>query len=495
MTTTAEPAAPTGVIDSFRFAFSSPRRLRIEILGGLTVSLALIPEAIAFSILAGVSPAVGLFTSVIMAMVISFSGGRPAMISAATGAIALVVAPVSRAYGLDYLVATVLLGGLLQLAFAALGVARLQRFIPRSVMLGFVNALGMMIFIAQLQHLVNVPWMVYPLTAAGIVLMLVWPRLVQAVPAPLVTIIVLGSITTLASINVPRVADMGELPSSLPSLFFPTVPWELETLRIIAPYAVGVAIVGLMESLMTAKLVDDITDVHSDKTRESFGQGVANVASGLCGGMGGCAVIGQTLINVRESGARTRLSTFLAGGFLLVLLLVLGDIVGQIPMAALVAIMMMVSIGTIDWHSLRPRTLKFMPVSETVAMGVTMAGTLLTHNLAVGVIAGVLTATLTFAHKVAHLVRVEREGRDVYRITGQLFWASSNDLVYQFDYTDPPERVVIDLSGAEVWDASTVATLDSITRKYHERGAAVEIIGLDGPSRARLDKLTGQLGD
>ena len=502
--TTREPLAPTGVVESFRYAFSSPTRLRKEVLAGLTVALALIPEAIAFSILAGVDPSLGLFASVIMAITIAFTGGRPAMITAATGAVALVIAPVAREYGLDYFIATVLLAGVLQIALAALGVAKLQRFIPRSVMIGFVNALGILIFTAQLEHLIDVPKVVYVLVAAGVAIMLGWPKLSGAVPAPLITILVISAVVGLTGMSVPTVSDMGQMPDSLPHLLLPDVPLTLETLQIIAPYSLGMAIVGLLESLMTAKLVDDITDTHSNKTRESWGQGVANIASGLFGGMGGCAMIGQTMINVRESGARTRLSTLLAGMFLLVLILVLGDVVGMIPMTALVAIMIMVSVRTFDWRSIHPRTLKFMPLSETVVMLVTVAATLATSNLAIGVVLGVLTAMITFARRVAHLATVEQVSAEdttndglvdtrTYRIHGQLFWASSNDLVYDFDYTDPAEHIILDLSGAEVWDASTVATLDSITSKFESKGKSVTIVGLAGPSKDRLDRLSGKL--
>lgn len=501
---TREPLAPTGVVESFRYAFSSPTRLRKEVLAGLTVALALIPEAIAFSILAGVDPSLGLFASVIMAITIAFTGGRPAMITAATGAVALVIAPVAREYGLDYFIATVLLAGVLQIALAALGVAKLQRFIPRSVMIGFVNALGILIFTAQLEHLIDVPKVVYVLVAAGIAIMLGWPKLSGAIPAPLITILVISAVVGLTGMSVPTVSDMGQMPESLPHLLLPDVPLTLETLQIIAPYSLGMAIVGLLESLMTAKLVDDITDTHSNKTRESWGQGVANIASGLFGGMGGCAMIGQTMINVRESGARTRLSTLLAGVFLLVLILVLGDVVGMIPMAALVAIMIMVSVGTIDWRSIHPRTLKFMPLSETVVMLVTVAATLATSNLAIGVVLGVITAMIMFARRVAHIASVEQVSAEdttndglvdtrTYRIHGQLFWASSNDLVYAFDYTDPAEHIILDLSGAEVWDASTVATLNAITQKFEDKGKRVTITGLEGPSKDRLDHLSGKL--
>jgi SulP family sulfate permease len=339
----------SGAPGSVRAALRSPGLLRTEVLAGLVVALALIPEAISFSIIAGVDPRVGLFASFTMAVSIAFLGGRPAMISAATGAVALVIAPVMRDHGFDYLVATVLLAGVLQIVLALSGIAKLMRFVPRSVMVGFVNALALLIFSAQLPHLVGVPWLVYPMVAVGIAIMVALPRVSRVVPAPLVAIVLLTGFAVAASVNVPDVGDEGKLPDSLPGWFLPDVPVNLETLRIIAPYALAMALVGLMESLMTARLVDDITDTHSDKTREAWGQGAANLVTGFFGGMGGCAMIGQTMINVKTSGARTRLSTFLAGVFLLVLVVGLGDVVAIIPMAALVAVMIMVSVGTFDW--------------------------------------------------------------------------------------------------------------------------------------------------
>ena len=491
-----------------RSALRNPRQLKTEILGGLVVALALIPEAISFSIIAGVPPQVGLFSSFVMAVTIAFVGGRPAMISAATGAIALVIAPVTHEYGLDYFIATVILAGVLQIVLALLGVAKLMRFIPRSVMTGFVNALAILIFTAQLPHLIgeDVPFIVYPLVAVGIAIMVLLPRLTTVVPAPLVAIVLLTAAVLASGWTMPNVSDQGELPESLPELFIPNVPLNLETLQIIAPYALAMALVGIMESLMTAKLVDDITDTHSNKTRETWGQGVANMVSGFFGGMGGCAMIGQTMINVKQSGARTRISTFLAGLFLLILVVSLGDIVGLIPMAALVAVMIMVSVGTFDWHSIRPSTLRLMPWSETSVMLVTVVATVATHNLAVGVVLGVVTAMVLFARRVAHLVRIEKVWEtDVdgdgtvdirrYAVKGQLFWASSNDLVYQFDYAGDPETVIVDLTAADVWDASTVATLDAVQSKYAARGKEVRIIGLDGPSLQRLERLSGKLGE
>lgn len=339
----------------------SPKVLRTEVLAGLVVALALIPEAISFSIIAGVDPRIGLFASFTMAVTISVVGGRPAMISAATGAVALVIAPLNREHGFGYLVAAVILGGLFQIVLGALGVARLMRFVPRSVMVGFVNALAILIFMAQVPEMHDVPWAVYPLIVGGLALMVFFPKLTKAVPAPLVSIAILTAITVGAAIAVPTVGDKGALPSSLPVPGLPDVPFTMETLTTIAPYALAMALVGLMESLMTAKLVDEITDTRSSKTRESVGQGIANVVTGFFGGMGGCAMIGQTMINVRVSGARTRLSTFLAGAFLMVLCIVFGPIVSDIPMAALVAVMVMVSVGTFDWHSVAPATLRRMP--------------------------------------------------------------------------------------------------------------------------------------
>ncbi|MFD3518066.1 SulP family inorganic anion transporter [Streptomyces sp. NPDC058657] len=476
---------------------ASPRVFRTEVLGGLVVGLALIPEAISFSVIAGVSPSVGLFSAVIMAVVISFVGGRKAMISAATGAVALVVAPLNKEYGLGYLVAAVILGGIMQVVLGALGVARLMRFVPRSVMVGFVNALAILVFMGQFPELTDVPWAVYPLVVGGLVLTVLFPRLTTAVPAPLVSIVILTLITVGAGIAVPTVGDRGELPSSLPVPGLPQVPFTMDMLTTIAPYAFALALVGLLESLMTAKLVDDITDTHSNKTRESIGQGVANIVTGLFGGMGGCAMIGQTMINVKVSGARTRLSTFLAGAFLLVLCLALGPVVSDIPMAALVAIMVLVSAATFDWHSVSPKTLRRLPLGETLVMLITVACVVATHNLAIGVIVGSVSAMVIFAKRVAHLVDVVRSadgGRAVYTVTGELFFASSNDLVFQFRYRDDPDEIVIDLSRAHIWDASSVAALDAVETKYARYGKTVTVTGLNETSAAMHGKLAGKLG-
>ncbi len=483
-------------------ALRSPRLLTRELLAGLVVAIALIPEAISFSIIAGVDPRVGLFASFTMAVSISILGGRPAMISAATGAVALVIAPVMRDYGFDYLIATVILGGLIQVVLAVLGVAKLMRFIPRSVMVGFVNSLAVLIFMAQLVHLVDVPWLVYALVAAGILILVFLPRLTTVVPAPLVVVVLITGVTLLAGWKVPTVGDEGALPDSLPMFFLPNVPLTLETLAIIAPFALGMAAVGLLESLMTAKLVDDITDTGSRKTREAWAQGVANVITGFTGGMGGCAMIGQTMINVKVSGARTRISTFAAGVFVLILAVALRDVVALIPMAALVAVMIMVAVATFDWHSVLPSTLKRMPRSETIVLVTTMGLVIATNNLAIGVVAGVLVAALLFARRVAHVATVTRtvhgEGEDAvaqYVVRGELFFASSNDLVTQFDYVDDPASVVIDLSAAHVWDASAVATMDAITTKYERRGIHVQFTGMNAVSAALHGRLAGRFGE
>ena len=487
---------------SVRTALKTPRILIREMLAGLVVALALIPEAISFSIIAGVDPKVGLFSSFIMAMTIAVVGGRPAMISAATGAVALVVAPVVHEYGLDYLIATVLLAGVFQIVLAVLGVAKLMRFIPRSVMVGFVNALAILIFMAQLPELFDVPFAVYPLFILGLLVLIFLPKVTKAVPAPLISILIVTAIAAVFAITVPTVGDKGELPDSLPELFIPNIPWTLDTFSIIAPYALAMALVGLMESLMTAKLVDEVTDTHSNKTRESWGQGVANIVSGLFGGMGGCAMIGQTMINVKTSGARTRISTFLAGVFLLILTVVLGDLVGTIPMAVLVAIMVMVSVGTFDWHSIKPSTLKRMPKSETAIMVITVAVVVATSNLAIGVVVGVFAASVMFVRRVAHLIEVRREVKAegdqqvaYYTVQGQLLFASSNDLTTQFEYTADPEHIVIDLSQSHIWDASTVAALDTIQTKYRQHDKTVEFVGMNEFTTAFHSRLTGELGN
>jgi SulP family sulfate permease len=479
--------------------FGVPRSvLRIELLAGLVVALALIPEAISFSLIAGVDPKVGLYASFTMAVTIAIAGGRPAMISAATGAMALVVVSLVKEHGLEYLLAAGILAGLIQVLLGVLRVPRLMRFVPRSVMTGFVNALAILIFLAQVPYIRDGGLLGAALILGGLAIIYTVPRVTTAIPSPLVAIAVLTVVAVAGGLDLPNVGDEGELPSALPLLGLPSVPFSLETLGIILPYSVALAAVGLLESLMTARLVDDITETGSDKDREARGQGIANIVTGFFGGMPGCAMIGQTMINVRVSGARTRISTFCAGFFLLVLVVALGDLVAIIPMAALVAVMVLVSLSTFDWHSIAPKTLKRMPPAETIVMAVTVLGTVATGNLAIGVGAGVLTAMAAFARKVARLVDVERvldpDGTAVvYSVKGELFFASDQELVDSFDYAGDPERVLIDFSDAHVWDASAVAALDAIEQHYSRHGATVEITGLNERSAELHETLSGQM--
>jgi sulfate permease, SulP family len=472
---------------------------RTELLAGLVVALALIPEAIAFSIIAGVDPKVGLYASFSIAIIISIAGGRPAMISAATGAMALLMVPLVREHGVEYLFAATIVTGVLQMVLGRLGVARLMRFVPRTVMTGFVNALAILIFLAQLPYLVGEAWGVWMMVAGGLAIMYSLPRVTKVIPAPLVAIVALTTVAVVFDVRVPNVGGMGQLPDTLPVLGIPAVPLTLETLQIVAPYALALAFVGLLESLLTAQLLDDVTDSFSDKARECRGQGIANVATGFLGGMAGCAMIGQSMINVR-SGARTRLSTLAAGVFLLVLILGLGDLVALIPMAALVAVMIVVAVATFDWSSLKLETLRRTPKTETLVMAVTVAVVVVTHNLAYGVLAGVVLAMVVFARRAAHhasMTSVLDPTGTVrsYVVTGELFFASANELLHQFDLADPTRTVVIDLTEAEVWDSSAVAVLDAVVGRFAARGVEASVVGLTHHSAELHERLTGQLVD
>lgn len=470
--------------------------IRVNVLAGLVVAVALIPEAISFSIIAGVDPRYGLYASFTMAVTTSFVGGRPGMISAATGAMALVLVPLVREHGVEYMLAATLLTGVLQAACGAVGVGHLMRFVPQSVMVGFVNALAILIFLAQLEHVVGKSLEVWLMLAVGIALIFAIPKVTSVVPAPLVAISVLTAIAIVGHVDVPTVGDMGALPNRLPMLGLPSVPLSWAMFTTILPYAVTLTVVGLLESLLTAQLIDDRTDTASDKDRESRGQGIANVVTGLFGGMAGCAMIGQSMINVR-SGGRTRLSTFVAGGALLFLVLVLGDLVEAMPMAALVAVMVVVAVSTFDWSSVDLGHLRRSPRSETVVTVVVVFLVVLTHNLAIGVVAGVLLAAVFFARRVAHLVEVSGVSHPdadttAYAITGALFFASTNELVHAFDYTDPSRTVVIDLSGAHIWDPSAVAALDAVVDRYARHGVTARLTGLNEASGSLHARLTGK---
>ena len=467
--------------------------LRADLLAGLVVALALIPEAIAFSLIAGVDPKVGLYASFSIAVLIAFVGGRPGMISAATAATAVLMVTLVRDHGLQYLLAATVLAGLIQIAAGFLRLGFVMRYVSRSVMTGFVNALAILIFMAQLPELdpARVTWLTYVLVAAGLAIIYLFPLITRAIPSPLVTIIVLTTLTLLFDWDVRTVGDMGALPDTLPVFLIPDIPLTLETLWIILPYALAVAIVGLLESLMTQNIVDDLTDTRSSRDQECIGQGIANTATGFIGGMAGCAMIGQSIINVK-SGGRGRLSTFTAGFVLLILVVFLGDWVGQIPMPALVAIMIMVSIGTFSWSSIK--NLRTHPRSSSVVMVATVITVIGTHNLAIGVLVGVLLSGIFFAAKIAQLFRVTShatpDGRTrTYVIEGQMFYASVEDFMAAFDFKEALDRVVIDVTRAHIWDISSVQALDMAVMKFRRDGAEVEIIGMNAASETIVDQL------
>jgi sulfate permease, SulP family len=465
--------------------------IRPDVLAGLVVALALIPEAIAFSIIAGVDPKVGLYASFSIAVICAFTGGRPGMISAATAATAVLMVTLVKEYGLQYLLATTVLSGLIQIAAGMLKLGYVMRFVSRSVMTGFVNALAILIFMAQLPELLGVPWLTYLMVAAGLGIIYLFPYVTKAVPSPLICIFALTAVTMAFGFDVRTVGDMGELPSTLPIFLLPDIPLNWETLRIIFPVAAAVAAVGLLESLMTASIVDDLTDQPSDKNQECIGQGLANTATGFIGGMAGCAMIGQSMINVK-SGGRGRLSTFTAGAVLLFLIVVLGDWVKQIPMAALVAIMIMVSVGTFSWSSIK--SLRTHPRSSSVVMLATVASVVFTHNLAIGVLVGVLLSGIFFTWKIAQIFRITSTVSDdgkarTYVVEGQVFFASAGAFNEAFDFREALENVVIDVSQAHIWDISSVAALDMVVLKFRREGAEVEIIGLNKASETIVDKL------
>jgi SulP family sulfate permease len=467
--------------------------IRGDLLSGIVVALALIPEAIAFSIIAGVDPKVGLYASFCIAVVIAFVGGRPGMISAATGAMALLMVTLVKEHGLQYLLAATLLTGLFQIAAGYLRLGSLMRFVSRSVVTGFVNALAILIFMAQLPELTNVTWQVYAMTAAGLGIIYLFPLVPvvgKLLPSPLLCIVILTAVAITLGIDIRTVGDMGELPDTLPVFLWPDVPLNLETLSIIFPYSAGLAVVGLLESMMTAAIVDEMTDTPSDRNRECKGQGIANIGAGLLGGMAGCAMIGQSVINIK-SGGRGRLSTFVAGTLLILMVVFMDEWIRQIPMAALVAVMIMVSIGTFSWESVR--NLKSHPLSTNLVMVTTVAVVVATHNLALGVFVGVLLASLFFAHKVARVMLVksdsERSGAvRTYLVRGQVFFASAEQFLAGFDFREEVEKVVIDLTHAHFWDITAITALDKVVIKFRREGKEVAVIGLNDASATLVDR-------
>ncbi|MDQ0396039.1 SulP family inorganic anion transporter [Labrys monachus] len=461
-----------------------------NLLSGTLVALALIPEAIGFSIVAGVDPKIGLYASFSIAVVTAIVGGRPAMISAATASTAVLMITLVRDHGLQYLFAATILMGVFQVLAGVSRLGLLMKFVSRSVMTGFVNALAILIFMAQLPQLRGVGWETYAMVAAGLAIIYLFPLLTKRVPSALVSIVVLTAFTMITGLRLHTVGDMGELPSSLPFFAIPQVPFDLETLRIIFPYSLTMAAVGLLESLLTAQIVDDMTDTASNRNRECVGQGVANFITGFLGAMGGCAMIGQSVINV-TAGGRTRLSTFFAGCFLLFLIVVLGDWVKQIPMPALVAVMIMVSISTFNWSSVV--RLRSHPLSSSVVMVATVIVVVTTGDLAKGVLVGVLLSGVFFAAKVARILSVRSELSEdgtqrTYFVAGQVFFASSNSLVEAFDYLDVPKKVCIDLSQAHFWDITAIGALDSIVLKLRRHGAEVDVAGLNEASATMVER-------
>ena len=467
--------------------FANPRA---DALAGIVVALALIPEAIGFSVIAGVDPRVGLYASFSIAVIIAFLGGRPGMISAATAAIAVLVVSLIRDHGVEYLFAATILMGVLQILAGLLRLDLLMQYVSRSVITGFVNALAILIFLAQLPQLTGVTWETYVLVGAGLAIIYLFPRLTKAVPSPLVAIVVLTIVTIYGGISVNTVGDMGKLPTSLPSFLIPDVPFTLDTLRIIFPYSLTMAAVGLLESMMTAQIVDDLTDTPSNKRHEMKGQGIANFVTGFLGGMGGCAMIGQSVINVK-SGGSTRLSTLVAGLFLLFLLVVLSPLVARIPMPSLVAVMIMVSIGTFSWRSIRD--VRHHPWQSSLVMVATVVIVVWTHNLAAGVVAGVVLSGLFFASKVRGMFTVasdlSADGRTrTYRISGEIFFASSDRFVEAFDFREVLDTVILDVSDAHFWDITGVGTLDKAILKFRREGTHVEVVGLNAASASMVER-------
>jgi high affinity sulfate transporter 1 len=461
-----------------------------DVLAGLVVAMALIPEAIAFSIIAGVDPMVGLYASFCIAVVIAFVGGRPGMISAATGATALLMTTLVANHGLQYLLAATILTGIIQIVMGALKLGKLMKFVPRSVMVGFVNALAILIFTSQLTHFVGEGWAMYAMVAGALAIIYILPRFTKAVPSPLVAIIAITIIAVLTGSGVRTIGDMGELTQTLPFFLIPDIPLNLETLQIIFPYSLSIAIVGLVESLLTAQIVDDMTDTKSDKNKEARGQGIANIVSGFFGGMAGCAMIGQSVINVK-SGGRGRLSALVAGTFLMVLIILLNDFLVQIPMAALVGVMIMVSIGTFDWSYLK--SIHKTPITDTIVMLATVITVLFTHDLSKGVLVGIILSAVFFASKISKVkvtsIGSEGSHKRVYHVSGQLFFASVTDFVESFNYNEKVKEINLDLTQAHLWDDSAVGAIDKVVIKYHQNGIKVNLIGLNKESNKLIDKL------
>jgi SulP family sulfate permease len=462
--------------------------IRSDILGGIVVALALIPEAIAFSIIAGVDPMMGLYASFCIAVIISFVGGRPGMISAATGAMALLMVPLVKEYGVNFLLATTILTGIIQVIFGVLKIAKLMKFIPRAVMMGFVNSLAILIFMAQLPHFIGISNITYVFVAVTLAIVYIFPKFIKSIPAPLIAIILLTAVAIFMNLDLRTVGDLGNITRSLPRFFIPDVPFSIKTLTIIFPYSIALAIVGLLESLLTSSIVDDMTETESDKNKEARGQGIANIITGFFGGMAGCAMIGQSVINVK-SGGRSRLSTLVAGIFLMFLIIVLGDLVVQIPMPVLVGIMIMVSIGTFDWSSFL--YLKNAPKSDAAVMLLTVIIVVATHDLSKGVISGVILSALFFVAKISkiHVIEKNENKNLIFDIRGPLFFASVHGFIESFDFNLRDTNIIMDFSNTHVWDDSAVGAIDKVVLKYRENNNKVSVRGLNPSSEKLVYKL------
>lgn len=474
------------MIEKIRLEWFS--NIRADVLAGIVVALALIPEAIAFSIIAGVNPMVGLYASFSIAVIIAFVGGRPGMISAATGAMALLMVPLVKEYGIEYLLAATILTGIIQILFGVFKVAKVMKFIPRAVMIGFVNALAILIFMAQVPHFLGISTMTYIFVCITLLIVYILPRFIKSIPAPLIAIVALSALAIFTNMDLRTVGDLGTLTQSLPSFFIPNVPFTFETLMIIFPFSIALAIVGLLETLLTSTIVDDMTGTESNKNKEARGQGIANFINGFFGGMAGCAMIGQSVINVK-SGGRGRLSTLIAGGFLMFLIIVLGDLVIQIPMPVLVGIMIMVSIGTFDWASFS--YLKKAPITDSIVMVATVVIVVFTHDLSKGVIAGVILSAIFFVAKISKVYVTKNIVNEIstFIVEGQLFFASVESFLESFDFTVKDEQIVIDFSQTHVWDDSGVGAIDKVVLKYNENNNQVTLIGLNATSQQLVDKL------
>ena len=461
--------------------------IRGDLLAGIVVCMALIPEAIGFSIVAGVDPMVGVYASFVISLITSFFGGRTGLISAAAGATALVLASLVRDYGIQYLFAATILTGVIQAVLGYFKIGNLMKFIPKPVMIGFVNALGILMFQSQIDHFKG-SYILLILGTIGVAIVYLFPRLTKAIPSPIVAIISITVIVYLFNIDIKMLGDMGQITKELPRFLIPDIPYTLETLKIILPYSLSVALVGIVESLLTSQLIDDLTDTPSDKNRECVGQGLANIGAGFFGGIAGCGMIGQTIIN-NNYGGRGRLSTLTAGSAMLFSVILLNELVVKIPVVALASVMIVVSITTFNFGSLK--RIKCVPKSDTLIMVSTVIVVLLTHNLAYGVIVGIIISALVFASKTSE-IDIQKKIQNTsakFEVKGPLFFASTTTFIESFDYNEDITNVEIDFTHAKICDESAVAAIDKVVIKYKNHGVVINLVGLSKSCLELLDKV------